>query len=99
MASFRSFSSPSRERYIVKVRFPTDDGGAEHIWLDDVTYTGGQFTGRLTEAAYEVKHLKKGQRVTVKRDDVSDWAVFEKDGMRGGYTDKVLLKRQQKPGQ
>ena len=66
----------------------------EHIWLDDISYDGDLFTGRLSNAPLHLEDLKLGDKVSVATDDVSDWMIVDEDGrLTGGYTLRVLRNR------
>src|ERR1051325_3974717 len=54
--------------YLVKARLPTDDGGGEHIWLDNLIYDGKGFTGKLTDEPNAVRGMHKGQTFHVRRE-------------------------------
>jgi uncharacterized protein YegJ (DUF2314 family) len=75
----------------VKVRLEGTDGTYEHIWLEDVKAEGGRIKGVL---ANDPVHLsqKIGDPVDVPESQLSDWAVFDKDGkvVAGGYSINLL---------
>jgi uncharacterized protein YegJ (DUF2314 family) len=88
-------------RLALKVAFATPDGGAEHMWVTPSAYVNGVFRGMLDNEPRHVPDLKVGDAVSVKRDDVEDWAIFEEDAsgrrsIRGGYSIQVLLARRRR---
>jgi uncharacterized protein YegJ (DUF2314 family) len=83
--------SPTQHDFEVKKRF---EQGAEkeHIWLSEVTYSGNLFHGRVDNHPVKIKGLKLGARVSVKPDEISDWAYVDKGNLVGGYTIRVLYR-------
>jgi uncharacterized protein YegJ (DUF2314 family) len=79
--------------YLVKAPFKTDGGSTEYIWLDNLEFSDGKFSGVITDEPLDIKAIHKGDRVTVSRDDVIDWLVSENGQMRGGYTEEVVERR------
>lgn len=69
-------------------------GNTEYIWLRDVAYGDGSFSGTVGDAPVDTREVKEGDRVTVPLERVTDWMVI--DGKRlvaGGYTVRVLRER------
>lgn len=70
-----------------------DGDNVEHLWINDVTYDGTNFHGKINNKPIDVKNVRLGQSVTVAPKDVTDW-MFIKDGkLIGGYTTRVLYAR------
>jgi uncharacterized protein YegJ (DUF2314 family) len=93
---FQELNNPrSGAEYLIKVRFNTNSSDGEHIWLDQVRTYANEVSGRLTDEPVELPSLHKGQTIKARRDDVTDWAIIDESGSRGGYT-AVLEKRSQK---
>jgi len=85
---------PSQTHFSIKAGFHYgDQGGAEHIWLSDISYDGNLFKGTIGNDVYYVPNLKYGDPVTVLRDNISDWMIVENGKMIGGYTIRVLYCR------
>jgi uncharacterized protein YegJ (DUF2314 family) len=76
--------------YSIKVPV-TDHGQTEHFWLADVTYANGVFTGKIDNDSELVKNVKLGQKIEVKKEDISDWLYMKGDKMYGNYTVRVLI--------
>jgi uncharacterized protein YegJ (DUF2314 family) len=86
--------APGQIGFSVKARFAFGSPGSyEHIWLDDVSYSGDGFSGTIANVPVDVKDLKYGDRVTVPAGDITDWMIVEDDKLVGGYTIRVMLKR------
>ncbi|MFT3935108.1 MAG: DUF2314 domain-containing protein [Chitinophagaceae bacterium] len=76
-------------QFSIKVRFLTDNGG-EHIWANDLVYKDGYYYGIVDEDAEATDKVKKGDKVKITLDNLSDWMYNDKGVLRGGYTIKVL---------
>ena len=78
----------------MSVKVPIKDGGeTEHFWLNTVTFQAGTFTGTVDNDPETVHNVKLGDKVSVKKDEISDW-LYMKDGkMHGNYTLRVLFKQ------
>ena len=81
--------------FSLKARFIVLDrpGSFEHIWLDDVSFDGERFTGKIGNEPLDVTYLSLGEEVTVEMEDVSDWMIIEEGVLKGGYTLLVLINR------
>ncbi len=93
IASLRSPKS-WQQSFLVKGRFTTL-GEVEHIWVADISFDGRLFHGVLANEP-RLPGLKFKQLVTVSREDVSDWMYIANNKLVGGYTIRVLRKRQSK---
>ncbi len=80
-----------KESLSIKGAF-TDGKETEHMWLEDVTYRGGFFKGKIGNDPDMVSNYKYGQTVTVKESEISDWMYVENGKLVGGYTIRALLK-------
>ena len=76
------------------LKIPIDnEGRLEHIWIDEVTYDGQKFSGKLANNPISPKY-KIGDKVTIDKDKISDWAIFYRNGRHdGGYTIEVIKNR------
>ena len=62
------------------------------VWLVDVTYQNGEFSGRINNEPGMVSNVQMGDRRQVAKAEISDW-LFMRDGkMHGNYTLRPLLK-------
>jgi uncharacterized protein YegJ (DUF2314 family) len=77
------------ERFAVKGAFKTDQG-PEYLWVRDPVYSADGFRGTLDQVPMLYHGAKKGDDVTVKREDVYDWMIREGKDIRGAYTEEVL---------
>lgn len=95
-ASFGTFKEflanpPKGSHLAVKVRMTGPDGDVEHIWLSDVSVSGGRIRGKLdNDPVYLDK--KAGDPVDLPESDLSDWAIWDHQDelVMGGFTIKLL---------
>ena len=77
--------------FSVKVAIEDKDE-TEHFWLKDIVYRNGKFEGVIDNDPGMVSNVKRGQKWSVKKSEISDW-LFMRDGkMHGNYTLRPLLK-------
>jgi uncharacterized protein YegJ (DUF2314 family) len=79
-------------RFAIKGRFETSVG-SEYLWLKDlVLLPNGSITGTIDQQPIALR-AKKGDRITVRQEDIYDWMI-EKDGnVEGGFTERALKSR------
>jgi|GEM_PF-1495523 len=77
------------ERFAILGAFKTPQGN-EYLWVKDPSFADGKFKGVLAQPPIAYREASKGDPVTVDRKDVFDWKIKTNDGVRGGYTEKVL---------
>ena len=79
------------DSFSVKVPIKDRDQ-TEHFWLKDVSFQNGAFTGTVDNDPDLVHTVKLGDRITAKKEEISDW-LYMKDGkMHGDYTLRVLFR-------
>ena len=77
--------------FSVKVAIEDKDE-TEHFWLKGIVYRNGKFEGVIDNEPGMVSNVKRGQRWSAKKSEISDW-LFMRDGkMHGNYTLRPLLK-------
>jgi uncharacterized protein YegJ (DUF2314 family) len=71
-----------RAIFTVKAAFsqPHEPDEREHMWLRVQEFKGDSAVGELVNQPLQLKHIKQGDIVTIRRDDVSDWQVFTPAG-------------------
>lgn len=73
----------------VQAAFKTS-GEPEHIWIHLDGYKDGLFTGRLADEPTSIPDKHKGDTVSVRKKDVTDW-IYQSNGQKvGGFTIDVL---------
>jgi uncharacterized protein YegJ (DUF2314 family) len=83
---------PDRSLVAVKVRFFLPGELPQDLWVDGVTYVDGSFRGTMGDDLPSLR-LSLGDKVTVKREDVLDWAIVEDGKLVGGYTIRLAVQR------
>lgn len=65
---------------------------AELLWLTEPKFEKGEYTGKVANQPALAKHLKPGETIKVKEDDVVDWMYVEDGKLKGGYTIRAQRK-------
>lgn len=86
-------SNPKIEVKSLKVKFETSNGGGEHIWLTDVQYKNGKYSGILDNEPEYITEYKIGDKIEVDNSKISDWMYIKNGKLFGGYTMKLLRSR------
>lgn len=80
-------------RFAIKRKFTQGDE-TEYMWLLDVRLEDGVFDGQLDNDPRSLTNVRRGERYQVNKEDIWDWMIITEDGMVGGYSVKLLIKRQ-----
>lgn len=80
----------------IKIAVPTVDDGVEHIWFTPVEISATEVTGICANSPVNVQGLQAGDTRTYPKSDVSDWVILVGEKCYGGYTMRVMSKRQPK---
>jgi uncharacterized protein YegJ (DUF2314 family) len=92
IAAFQS-PSPTQTYFGIKVEFPFGDGTAyEHLWISQLSYEAGQFTGVVGNEPVYLEGVKLGDTVIINNEDITDWMIIDNGRMLGGFTVYVLLR-------
>jgi uncharacterized protein YegJ (DUF2314 family) len=81
---------PEQKGFAVKKPFPTPKGGREHIWINDLTWDGTKFVGKINNEPVDTTAVKLGDQVTVTPMELTDWMYIDGKKLVGGYTLRVL---------
>ena len=82
--------TPTQRDFEVKKPY-IHDGVMEHLWLSEVTFSGGRFHGKVDNRPRSIPGLKMGDRSSVNPREITDWAFVDKGILIGGYTIRVLF--------
>lgn len=63
----------------------------QHVWISDVHYASGKFTGQIASKAGGKRGAGIGQTYTVSGGDISDWMIERDGAIYGGYTLRAML--------
>lgn len=90
----KAIQSPgtSQSHFAVKAAFE-DDYGREMMWLSEIEYRDGKFSGTLGNTPNSVRSVDYGDRVTVASDRIADWMFIDDGLLIGGYTMRVMRDR------
>lgn len=82
------------EFFYVDAGLRNSKGDHEWIWIRNVTYAHGSFTGQLTDEPADVPGKHKDDTVTADEKDVDDWSIQHDNSSKseGGFTIAVLDK-------
>lgn len=81
---------PSDSEFGVKVKIQ-DGENVEFLWVSDISFADGAFSGNIANDPQSVKNVRFGQKVSVKSDEISDWKYLDNGKMIGNFTMRVLL--------
>ena len=88
-----NWQTMTNDGYSLKFALPTADGELEHIWFSPTKIEGDKITGECANDPANIPGLKIGDSRTVSRDDVTDWMILVGNQCYGGYTIRILAKR------
>ena len=84
---------PGQTLFAVKAKF-IDGEQMEYMWLTDLRYANGQFTGVVNNQPAVVSNVRMGDEYTVGAYDIDDWMILDNDQIVGGYSVDVVARRQ-----
>lgn len=82
-------------KFAVKKEFVEKDR-AEHMWLTELTYEDGVFTGVLNNDPQLIDNVELGEKYAVPASRVQDWLYMDGKNRVGGYSVKILQQREQR---
>jgi len=94
-----NWKTAKNQGYSLKFAVSTSNGGVEHIWFNPVSINGDVIQAVCASDPKNVPGLKDGDIRELKKSDISDWMIMLNGKCYGGYTTRVLGKRDpsQKP--
>lgn len=87
-----ALSNPEIEDQALKVKFENSTD-VEHMWIGDIEYADGKYSGILTNEPEYIKEYKMGDKIDIDNSKISDWMYIENGKLFGGFTIKVLRNR------
>ncbi len=77
--------------FSVKTDF-VEKGVHEHMWSQVFLLKNGSFEGIFIDSPFDIKNIKPGDKVSIKKDAVEDWIIENiRTGQQTGYfSDKYL---------
>jgi len=58
----------------------------EHMWLSDIDFDGDLISATLLNSPNEISSVKKGDQITLGRDQIEDWMYVMDGRVYGGFT-------------
>ncbi len=88
--SFRNLGTKDNYVHAIKVKFDSETGDHEWMWVSLNTWKGRSVEGILENDPVLIKRLQKGSRVNITDQDIFDWAIVT-DGrlLDGGFTEAL----------
>ena len=82
---------PTNSQTDFSIKLAVADGEqVEHMWLTDVRYADGKFTGQIANEPLELTTVSLGDDAEIARDQISDWMYVDDGRLVGGYTIRRL---------
>ncbi len=84
---------PGEGGFALKVALPINATDREHIWAINIERKNGKIFGVISNEPVDLKTIKRGQRIEIAENEISDW-TYRRDGkIVGNFTMRPLLKR------
>lgn len=78
-------AGPQQRSFAIKV--PVIDGTLiEYFWVDLESFANGQFTGHIGNEPVDVHSVRRGDRLVVDMERISDWMYVDRGHLVGGFT-------------
>ena len=97
--SFPSFAErvanprPGDENFLVKMALPLPGDSVETVWAGDPRQDGsGRWTAEIANIP-AARGFREGSRVDFDPSEIADWAYFSRDGLEGGFSQRVMIER------
>ncbi len=85
-------TNPNADSQALKVKF-SNSKGIEHMWIGDIEYKNGKYSGILNNTPEYVTEYKPGDKIDIDASKISDWMYLINGKLFGGYTMRVLRDR------
>ena len=80
------------DSHALKVKF-SNSKGIEHMWIGEIKYKDGNYSGILNHDPEYIKEYKAGDKIDIDASKISDWMYLINGKLYGGYTIRVLRDR------
>jgi uncharacterized protein YegJ (DUF2314 family) len=84
---------PGESDFALKVGLPVNATAQEHIWVANIQRGGGKIFGRISNEPVDLKTVKRGQRIEIVEDQISDWTYLRDGKIVGNFTVRPILNR------
>ena len=83
-------------RFAIKSDF-VENGVHEHMWSQVSVYKGENFDGVFIDSPFDLKNIKTGDKVSIKKINIEDWIIDDyKTKSETGYFSKNYLNKNAK---
>ncbi len=77
------------DSHALKVKF-SNGKDIEHMWVGDIKYIDGQYSGILNNDPEYITEYKAGDKINIDSGKISDWMYLVNGKLFGGYTIRVI---------
>ncbi len=85
----RHFRDPDQYgTHLFKVRL-SDGDDSPYVWVKLIDVSDAALTGELIDIPAELDEYRQGQRLTVPRSEICDWAIIKGGALVGGFSMRV----------
>jgi uncharacterized protein YegJ (DUF2314 family) len=85
-------AAPAKGQSHMYIKAPFTDGvTTEHMWVEDISFKDGVFSGTIANDPLTISNYKYEQAVTVKESTISDWQYVQDGKLVGGFTLRKTL--------
>lgn len=88
----KGLSNSDADSHALKVKF-SNEKGIEHMWVGNIFYKDGSYSGILNNEPEYVTEYKSGDKIDIDASKISDWMYLVNGKLYGGYTLRVLRDR------
>lgn len=82
-----AFAHAGRQQRSFAIKVPVIDGTKiEFFWVDLESFANNQFVGHIGNEPIEVQAVRRGDRVVVDKEQISDWMYVDRGHLVGGFT-------------
>ncbi len=88
-----SLENNKDDKKYFSIKYGAKDGDiVEHMWIRVSSYKDGVFSGILANEPIEVKNIKYEDPVSVKKEEIEDWIIFDTtiNKTTGGFSLKAF---------
>ncbi len=84
---------PTMQNFSVKVPVRAGDQ-YEYFWVKDFKKADEVYSGRIDNIPRWATHLKDGDTITCREDEIVDWLYVQSGKMKGNFTFSALMQRE-----
>ena len=82
-------AGPQQRSFAIKVAV-IDGSQIEYFWVDLESFANGQFTGYIGNEPVDVHSVRRGDRVVIDMERITDWMYVDRGHLVGGFTLRAL---------